>query len=315
MEGSSTSRLRIGDWTVDPDLGTLSQNGGTTRLDLRTMRLLMCLAERAGQVVSIDELINHVWAGVAVSSDSVYQAVTALRRQLRDDPRKPAYVETVPRLGYRLIAEVRACVEEPPADLVKKTDPQLSEASAAGSGGTARPLRKLIWAGVALAVLAGLGFVLYVRLSARTRSATLPAASPAASVGVLPFLDLTQGMRDEEFADGMTEEIIDKLSKIPGMQVPSATSSFYYKGKELPVAEIARGLKVNYLLDGSVRKSNGRVRIAARLMRAEDSYVIWTNTYERPLSDLIMVQDDIASEVVKALRSALGPEQTHENTH
>ncbi len=131
-------------------------------------------------------------------------------------------------------------------------------------------------------------------------------------MGVVPFLDLTEGMHNEEFADGITEEIIDKLSKIPGVQVPSATSSFYYKGKELPVGDIARGLRVNYLLDGSVRKANGRVRIAARLMRADNSYVIWTNTYDRPISDLIMVQDDIAGEVAKALRSALLRPQAHD---
>ncbi len=135
------------------------------------------------------------------------------------------------------------------------------------------------------------------------------------SVGVRPFLDLTEGMHNEEFADGMTEELVDKLSKIAGLSVPSATSSFYYKGKQLPVFEIASALGVTYLLDGSVRKSGRRVRIAVRLVRAENSYVIWTETYDRPLGDLIMVQDDIAGEVAKALKSSIvaspKPGQTH----
>src|SRR5690348_15552726 len=104
MEHPMPSRLRIGDWNVDPVSGTIARSGETIRMDVRSTRLLMCLAERAGQVVSIDELIDNVWAGVAVSPDSLYQAVTALRRQLGDDPRQPAYIETVPRLGYRLIA-------------------------------------------------------------------------------------------------------------------------------------------------------------------------------------------------------------------
>jgi TolB-like protein/DNA-binding winged helix-turn-helix (wHTH) protein len=281
----------------------MTRNGETTRLELRSMRLLVCLAERRGQVVNIDDLISSVWAGVSVSPDSVYQAITALRRQLGDDPRKPVYIETVPRLGYRLIAEIAPWAEEGRAVAIPAEGEQSAPKAPAGT--KHRMTSRIIWAGAALCLMICLAVVLHSRLSNGSGPAA-PSKALVATVGVLPFLDLTEGMHNEEFADGMTEEIIDKLSKVPGMQVPSATASFYYKGKELPVAEIARGLKVGYLLDGSVRKASGRVRIAARLVRADNSYVIWTNTYDRPLSDLIMVQDDIAGEVVNALQSAVG---------
>jgi len=112
-------------------------------------------------------------------------------------------------------------------------------------------------------------------------------------------------MKNEEFADGMTEELIDKLSKIPGFRVPGATSSFYFKGKQIPVADIARTLGVLYVLDGSVRKSGGQVRVAARLMRADNGYIVWSETYDRPFNDILMVQDDIAGEVTKALRTSI----------
>ena len=304
MESQATTKLRVGEWHVDPDQGTITRNGATTRLELRSMRLLMCLAERRGQVVNVEELISRVWGGVSVSPDSVYQAITALRRQFGDDPRKPAYIETVPRLGYRLIAETSQCVDLEPKNGINESARE-STGSGSESGAGRRGARRIIWAIAAVGILAVFGFVLHAKLSSgKGTSASL--VKPGAAVGVVPFLDLTEGMHNEEFADGITEEIIDKLSKIPGMQVPSAISSFYYKGKELPVGDIARGLRVNYLLDGSVRKSNGRVRIAARLMRADDSYVIWTNTYDRPIVDLIMVQDDIAGEVVKALQSTIG---------
>jgi len=304
-----TSKLRIGDWNADPDSGTIARNGETIRLEVRSMRLLMCLAERAGQVASIDELISNVWGGVAVSPDSVYQAVTALRRQLGDDPRKPAYIETVPRLGYRMIAETGPWVEAwaQRATSEAGTLPALSSAEA----GNARRKGNVLWVAAALVIATGFGFVLHARLSGRNRSASASVAPPVASVGVLPFLDLTEGMHNEEFADGMTEELIDKLSNVEGVRVPSTTASFFYKGKSLPVSEIAQGLRVTYLLDGSVRKSNGRVRIAARLVRGDNSYVVWTNTYDRPLSDLIMAQDDIAGEVVKALESTVGGTQAH----
>jgi TolB-like protein len=122
---------------------------------------------------------------------------------------------------------------------------------------------------------------------------------------VLPFLDLTEGMHEEEFADGMTEELIDKLSKIPGLRVPSPTSSFYFKGKQVPVADIAKAVGVAYVLDGSVRKSGARLRVAARLIRADNGYVVWSESYDRPFGDILMVQDDIAGEVTKALRASI----------
>jgi TolB-like protein len=125
------------------------------------------------------------------------------------------------------------------------------------------------------------------------------------SVAVLPFLDLTQGMKEEEFADGMTEELIDRLSKIPGLQVPPPTASFYFKGKQITIAEIAKTLGVAYVLDGSVRRSGARLRVAARLIRADSGYVVWSETYDRTVDDILMVQDDIAGEVTKALRVSI----------
>jgi TolB-like protein len=101
----------------------------------------------------------------------------------------------------------------------------------------------------------------------------------------------------------MTEELIDRFSKIPGLRVPSPTSSFYFKNKKTPIAEIARALGVSYLLDGSVRMAGVTLRISARLIRADDGYVIWSETYDRPSDDVLRVQDDIAGEVTKALRA------------
>ena len=128
---------------------------------------------------------------------------------------------------------------------------------------------------------------------------------PPRSVAVLPFIDLSEGMANEEFADGITEELIDRLNKKPGLRVPAPTSTFFYKNKQVPVAEIGRSLGVAYVLDGSVRKSGERVRVGARLIRAADSAVIWSESYERPWSDLLALQDDIAGEVSRALERPL----------
>ena len=255
------------------------------------MRLLLCLAERAGEVVSIDDLLNQVWSDVTVSQDSVYQAVASLRRLLGDDPKQPTYIATVPRLGYRMEATVGPWADENAAHTPNRS-------------------RIVKWtSGAALGLVLLVGFLVLYKIVNRNHSASAAVApQPQNAIAVLPFLDLTEGMKEEEFADGMTEELIDKLSKIPGLRVPAPTSSFYFKNKKMTVADIAKSLGVAYVLDGSVRKSGPRVRVAARLVRADNTYVVWSETYDRPFDDILMVQDDIASEVTKALRSSIEPE-------
>src|SRR3979490_846820 len=127
MERSNATMLRIGAWCVDPTSCQISRDGATARVEVRTMRLLLHLAEHAGEVVSIDDLLNHVWSGVIVSPDSVYQAVASLRRQLGDDPKQPTYIATVPRLGYRMVAAVSAWEDQPtaPAPASKSKRPPL----------------------------------------------------------------------------------------------------------------------------------------------------------------------------------------------
>jgi len=300
MDRPPTTRLQIGDWHVDPASGEISRHGQTTRLEVRAMRLLLCLADHTGEVVSIDELLNRGWGDVAVSSDSVYQAMTSLRRQLGDAAKQPTYIETVPRLGYRLVAKVRR--------LPGAQESQSSHRSEAESG-TPAPGASRVRAGLVVAIAAGVCLALVVISLLRPGNGSVAASpqnaaaqQPEKSIAVVPFLDLTEGMVEETFADGMTEELIDKLSKIPELMVPSATASFYYKGRNIPVADLAKNLGVIYLLDGSVRKSGARVRVAVRLIRADNGYVMWTETYDRPFDDILWVQDDIASKVTAALR-------------
>lgn len=292
MENPTKAVLRVGEWRVNPATGEISRDGETVRLEARSMLLLLCLAESAGEIVSIDDLLSRVWSGVAVSPDSVYQAVASLRRQLGDDPKQPMYIATVPRLGYRMIATVApwrnaaTATADQPGAITKHRN---------------RRAALVLFGVITVAVLAVI----------QSRNAKIPAPSPVAgsaspkTVAVLPFLDLTDGMKEEEFADGMTEELIDSLSKIPDFRVPDATASFFYKNKKVAPAEIARALGVAYVLDGSVRKSTARFRVAARLTRADNGYVIWSETYDRPLVDKLLVQEDIAGEVAKALRQSI----------
>jgi len=319
MERSTTTMLRIGDWLVNPNSGEISRNEETARVEMRTMRLLLCLAERAGEVVSIEDLLNQVWPGVNVSQDSVYQSVASLRRLLKDDPRQPAYIATVPRLGYRMVAKIspfnpQATSDGEHSSAVTVDVPVIGRRQRAGFTGLG--FKGAGWAtGAALCIALTLAFLLHSKIASGDHSNGERPASivpkPPKSIAVLPFLDLTEGMKEEEFADGMTEELIDKISKIPGSRVPSATSSFYFKNKQIPLADIAKALNVGYVLDGSVRKSGTRLRVAARLVRVDDGYVIWSETYDRPFNDILIVQDSIASEVTKALRTSIETRPNH----
>jgi TolB-like protein len=164
--------------------------------------------------------------------------------------------------------------------------------------------RQLVVATAALLVtvaIAGAYWVIRPRLSRGSTTAD----GQLKTIAVLPFLDLTEGMKAEEFADGLTEELIDKLNKIPGLRVPAPTSSFYFKNKHVPITEIARTLHAAYVLDGSVRKSGTTVRVAARLIRADNAAVVWSESYDRPWNDILIVQDEVAGEVTKALRASI----------
>lgn len=285
------SAFRVGAWSVDPASGQIARDGERLRVDDRSMRLLVCLAEHAGRTVTIDQLLDEVWAGAVVSQDSVYQAVTSLRRLLGDNRRAPTYIATVPRQGYRLVASVTA------------------EIGSTTSVQAASPLsrRRLgLVAGCAAVVMVALGSVVLTHGAVGDPPPSPPRAvprQPTRAVAVLPFLDLTsQAMNEEYFADGMTEELITRLGHVDGLRVTAPTDSFALKGKQMTVAETAKVLNVDYVVDGSLRKSGDTVRVSARVVRAADGVVLWSRSYDRPSLNLLKTQDDIAVDVTEAIR-------------
>ena len=255
------------------------------------MRLLVCLAERAGEIVSIDELLDRVWSGVNVAPDSVYQAVASLRKILGDDPKQPTYIATAPRLGYQLVAPVE------PWD----------DATARPESPPSNPGRRIyLLASLAAALIAALVLGVWIAGGAsKNGEAAARTAAPQTSIAVLPFLDLTDAMKHEIFVDGMTEELVDKLSRLPGVRVPPARTSLSFKGKGATIRDVAAALGTTYVLDGSVRQSGTTLRVAARLVRADTGFVVWSETYDRLSGDLVAIEDDIATEVARSLKVPL----------
>jgi TolB-like protein len=180
--------------------------------------------------------------------------------------------------------------------------------------GRPRPARTL-WLGAALALaLAGVfgakwwlarqpGAGPLGAMGALT-GAELPAAKEK-SVAVLPFTDLSEKKDQQYFADGLAEELIDRLARVPSLHVPARASSFYFKGRQATLPEIAAALHVTHVLEGSVRKAGDEVRISAELVRVGDDTRIWSETFDRKIDDIFKAQDEIAAAVVKALQGSL----------
>jgi transcriptional activator of cad operon len=314
MPVSHDNLMQLGDWCVDPSLNEIRRADRTVKLEPRAMQLLACLANHPGEVVTVDQLLDTVWKDVVVTPDSVYQAVALLRKALGDDPKKPVYIANVIRRGYRLIAPVTPWVESKsghgPGPIIIGPAEVLAPAPTTSSRETlSRP--RWHWVALAIALIAGGAFVAgsYVRRNdSRTESLTDPQIR-AQSVAVLPFADMSDTKNQQYFADGLTEELIERLASIPRLHVAARSSSSYFGGTHAPITEIARRLGVSYLLEGSVRKAGNGMRITAHMVRGEDGDDLWSETYDRPFSDIFKIQDEIASAVVQVLKiSVVAPE-------
>src|SRR6478672_9828808 len=140
-------------------------------------------------------------------------------------------------------------------------------------------------------------------------AAALPNESSTKSIAVLPFVNMSSDKEQDYFSDGLSEELLNQLAQVPQLRVIARTSSFSFKGKEVDVATIAKALNVANVLEGSVRKSAKTLRVTAQLIRASDSSHLWSQTYDRDLTDVFKVQDEIAGDVVAALKVKLLPTQ------
>jgi transcriptional activator of cad operon len=283
--------IRVGEWIVEPALDTITRGGETQKLEPRTMRLLLCLADSAGTVVSIERLLDDVWAGVIVSPASVYQAVSQLRRLLGDTERDPTYIATVPRKGYRLIATVSP-FDAPNPDSI--ASPPSAITAPATTDALSRRWRLAIMLGIALVAVAAVAGLWWTRKS-RLGEAT------EASIAVLPFIDMTTEKNDQSFCDGLTEELSNWLAQIPALRVVARTSAFAFRGQDADVRKIGKALDTNRILEGSMRRSGDHMRVTVQLIDARSGYHLWSATYDRAMADTINMQEDISRSVAQAL--------------
>jgi transcriptional activator of cad operon len=286
--------VQVGDWFVNPALDTLYHGSETHKLEPRTMRLLLCLANSVGTVVSVDRLLTEVWTGVVVGPASVYQAVSQLRKLLADVDPEPTYIATVPRKGYRLIATVHRVTAEAISPIpVTVVSPVPAHAA------RARRWMPMMLCGVALLALILVGSSIW-----KQRLTYRRVAESSASIVVLPFVDLTAEKASQSFCDGLTEELSNRLSQIATLRVVARTSAFAFRGQE-DVRTIGKALDTNHILEGSVRRSGNILRVTVHLVDARNGYRVWSANYDTAMDDMIRVQEDISQSVAENLQARL----------
>jgi TolB-like protein/DNA-binding winged helix-turn-helix (wHTH) protein len=304
-------RLRFDRYVLDLHRGSLVLDGSEIALRPKTFAVLHYLAENSGRLVSKDELFAAVWPNLAITDDALVQSIGELRRALGDDG--PRLIRTVPRRGYRLEAPVSVISPTDPPPSTTTPGPLANHGNAPPSG-AATGARALTLLNAGLTRKASVGALALVALflaawtiwtvggtvgsgDQSSKSAEL-GTKPA--IAVLPFLNQSDDPARDYFADGVTQDIINALGRFSALTVMSWNAVLPYKGMPSSPREIGRKLAARYQVEGSVRHSAERVRVAAQLVDA-DGRVLWSVRFDEALADLFTLQDKLTTEIAGAL--------------
>jgi TolB-like protein/DNA-binding winged helix-turn-helix (wHTH) protein/Tfp pilus assembly protein PilF len=307
--------LRFGVYEVDLRTCELRKHGLRIRLPEQPFQILAMLLEKPGETVTRDELRNRLWPGdTFVDFDhGLNNCVMKLREVLGDSSENPRFVETIPKRGYRFIAGVEESLHPAPSSDVEPvfanggrdlTAPDRSEPSLGSPSKkrfNSRTIAAAILAGCLAVALLGAAIFYY------TRTAN-SAQSKSTSLVVLPLVNLSGDKDQEYFADGMTDELIANLAKIRSLRIISRSTAMAYKGTHKPLSEIARELRVDAVVEGTVLREGNRVRITAELVQVSTDRHLWADTYESQIGDVLALQNRVSSAIVNEIRINLTPE-------
>jgi TolB-like protein/DNA-binding winged helix-turn-helix (wHTH) protein len=291
--------VRFGVFELEVDSGELRRQGVRVRLSDQPLQILKVLLGRSGQIVTREELRAALWpADTFVDFDAgLNSAMRRLRDALRDPAENPQFIETIPRRGYRFIGVI-----EPPATRSPIVEPS---AGADRPHQSRRRVPPLIAAGVVVACVSVLSLAWIVGYPTDGGGVT----RRIDSIAVLPFENLTGDKQQQYLADGMTETLTTSLAQLKALRVVSRNSAMYYGDSKEPLAQIARALKVDGVVQGAVVQSGNRVRVTARLVEARSDHHVWADTYDRDVRDLASLQADAAEAIASAIQIAVSPDE------
>lgn len=312
--------MRFAEFELDSTGGELRRNGRPVKLERIPMQLLCLLISRRGEVVTRDQIIEHVWGkDVFLDTDNgINTAVRKVRIALHDDSDRPRFILTLPGRGYRFVGEPLNLSEDPSVSPPASPSPESPAASqptsqptsnqeratlgsALGSLKSTRPA--MLWGGVLLVCAATILLGSFHWISSRRNQAR----PGRAMLAVLPFQNMSGDPTQDYFADGMTEEMITQLGAMnpEGLGVIARTSAMHYKHTSEDVAHIAQELGADYVLEGSVRRSGNQVRVTAQLIQTRDQTHLWAQDYDRQMSDVLEIQTSIAATIAGKIRVTL----------
>lgn len=297
------SRFRIGEWTVDPNLGRISLGEQVTRLEPKAMDVLIYLVEHAGEAVTRRELEENIWRGTIVSYEALTVIINKIRAAFHDNSRKPEFIETLSKKGYRLIAPVSPLEQTPEGESHRETTTLHGSLS---KSGFSRPL--IILVGTLL--VAGLvGYFIYQDSNEAPIKSDIAAIIDQnrnnLSIAVIPFTNNSGDPGRDYFAAGMTEYLITDLSRLSSLSVISRNSVQGYNSAHANIWAVGKELKVRYILTGSVQFSADKLRVSAQLADTSNNVQIWADKFDRKMGDIFAVQDEITQKIVTALVSQL----------
>jgi len=290
----------------------LWRNGDRVPLAPKAFDLLAYLVKHAGQLVTQDQILEALWSETYVNPEVLRKYILEIRRALGDRPDNPEFIETVPKRGYRFIAPV---LEESAAEpVVAATSSAIEESATEEDTRSIGALlevksssgRYRVWK---LAVLPVLAVLAAAAIAGQhfwvARNRVNASSARNTSIAVLPFADMSAAKDQEYFSDGLAEQLINDLAKVSGLKVVGRSSAFQFKGRNEDLREVGRKLGVANVLEGSVRRDGNHVRITAELIKTDDGFQLWSQTYDREIKDIFTVQDEIALSATEALQLKL----------
>jgi TolB-like protein/DNA-binding winged helix-turn-helix (wHTH) protein len=321
MQSQTQHIYEFGPFRLDAAERLLLRDGAAVALTPRVFDLLLVLVERHGHLLEKDELLQTIWPDTVVEEGNLTANISILRKTLGDDGNSARFIETVPKRGYRFVAAVRTndaeaehrddLAPEPAAtpETIVPAAAERQDAAAPPEAATPPRLspRRLLFAGVLVGALA---LTLYYFGNRRT-----VAPGAIASLAVLPLENLSGDPQQEYFAEGMTDALIGDLAKVGALRVSPRTSAIRYKGSRQPLAQIARELKVEGVVEGTVQRFGDRVQIRARLVHAATEQPLWGETYERDWRNVLAVQSEVAQAIARAVNVAVTPHEQARLTH
>ena len=295
------AQFYLADWHVDTASNRLQRGDTEVKLESKMMEVLIYLAQHRGNLVTREQLDQAIWGKTIVGYEALTGCIAKLRKVLDDDPRRPRYIETISKKGYRLIAPISDVAPHDVSTTVTSNQHERSQYRV--------PWQRFWLPGLIVIAIVATILANVARQNAIDKDSIHAQKLNLPSIVVLPFSNLGNDPNQHYFSEGVTADITTALSKLSGLFVIAQSSATHYRNKPHDIQKIAASLGVRYVLQGSVRRTGNKLRVNTNLIDAKSNIYLWSEKYDRELKSIFDVQDDITANIVNTLSVKLTEEE------